>query len=497
MNAFEEYLKGKGSLTPEEREASLVGAVRMLKAENDNLKTLFDGAKKQVLAQGAIVGVRDGVTLLATEQGILSVRSPTHFIKPPREGDIVWAVPDSGQILSIETQPPAVGPTVKVARIVSPGLLAIHGSDIADRLVYCRASLACKPGDEVVLDGTRTVVAVNLGQEQRVSELAFTEETGITWDDIAGMAEAKRALREAIEGPVLNAEVYREFGKAPCKGILLYGAPGNGKTLFAKAIATAIGERGGGKKSGFIYVKGPEVLQGIVGQSEGKVRKLFEAARDHHEAHGYPAVVCIDEADAILGKRTDSKISMEKTIVPQFLAEMDGIDPSGALVILLTNRPDTLDPAVTREGRIDLKIAIPRPDKDDAAKIVQYHLAKRLLAPESDLLTLAKGAADALFSPRHMMYMVRMHPNRGMDSRIGLDRFVSGSMCAGVVDRATIRAIRRHLEGGAPKGVTAEDLEAAVKETPAQIKGLAHGEEISAVVGEFGGPSHVKSVDPI
>lgn len=478
---------------------TLHGEAERLREENTHLNLLFDGSKKQVLAQGAVIAVRADTVLLATRDGVVSTKAPRHLSPAPKPGEIVWANGESGDIYAIERNFPAVGPKMKIARVVSEGVIEVTGPDLADRMVL--DATGGKEGDEILLDESHTVVAHNLGAAQKVSELAFTEETGISWDDIAGQEESKRLLREAIEGPVLHAEVYAEFGKAPCKGILLYGPPGNGKTLFAKAIATEIGRRKGGRRSGFIYVKGPEVLQGIVGQSEGKVRKIFAAARDHHKAAGYPALICIDEADAILGKRTDSKISMEKTIVPQFLAEMDGIDPSGGLVVLLTNRPDTLDPAVTREGRIDLKIGIGRPSKDDAEAILAYHLGKRLLASGTDGVLLAKETAGSLFSPRHVMYMVRVV--RGMDARVGLDRFVSGSMCAGVVDRATIRAIRRHLEDaacgrtGTPKGITAEDLEEAVKETPAQIKALGHGEELRAVVDEFGGQDNVRKVEPV
>ena len=245
-------------------------------------------------------------------------------------------------------------------------------------------------------------------------------------------------------------------------------------------------------------MKGPEVLHGIVGQSEGKIRKIFSAAREHHERHGYPAVVCLDEADAILGTRTDSKISMSQTIVPQFLAEMDGLDPSGALVILLTNRPDSLDPAVTRDGRIDVKIEVPRPGRVEATAILEYHLGKRLLAPGMTRESLAKAAVSEVMSPKHMLYMIRRpsgsrhgQPRHPGEVRVGRD--VRGAREPSHAARDPAEQGGEGRGGSLPRG-----LRGRGQGDRGGVERLQHGAELKARSStRMGGPEVVRRVEPL
>jgi len=491
VREFREVMKSRGFLTPEQRETALIATLRQMSKEVEAIQ------KGDALLQAAVLAVDGDRLLMHTgEQGVVAVPFPIWLDPPPVPGDLVRATA-KGQIADLERIAFSTGPLYRVSRILSPGLCEVSdGIGDLPRVVLDKGK-ACKAGDRVILDTSLFVVAKNYGSEQTESSLAFTAETGVTWDDIAGQEDAKKELREALEGPVRDAALYKEFGKATCKGILLHGPPGNGKTMFAKAMASAVSAMHGGRgrASAFIYVKGPEVLGSYIGQSEGTVRKIVAAARDHHKAHGYPAIVCIDEGDAILGRRTDSKISMEKTIVPQFLAEMDGLEPSGALFVILTNRPDSLDPAVTREGRVDLSIKIPRPGKAEAEAILGYHLRKRLLAPGTDPATSTSEAVAEIFSHRHPLYMIRVL--KGMDARVGLADFVSGSMLEGITDRATLRAIRRFRAGGGDKGVTAEDLLETVKETPAQLRGKNHDAELASVVDGLGGRENIRRIDPL
>jgi proteasome-associated ATPase len=325
------------------------------------------------------------------------------------------------------------------------------------------SGIPCKVGDRVMLDAGGQVVLRNLGPA--TAARAFTGDTGVSWDDIGGLEEAKRALREAIEEPVTHAAVYARYGKKPVRGIALWGVAGTGKTMLAKAAATSLAKAHGktASSSGFIYVKGPEILAGILGSSEGNVRALFASARAHHAEHGYPAIVFLDEADGILGRRGGLHEGVERTIVPQFLAEMDGLDETGALIILATNRLDAIDPAFLRKGRIDRHIEIALPSKEACVDIFAKCLRGRP-APAK----LAAQAAEELFAPRHVLGMVGDGKTR---QRITLADMVSGAMVAGVVEMATQRALRRAI-AGQDDGITLADVKAAVADVVVEQKGV-------------------------
>lgn len=243
-------------------------------------------------------------------------------------------------------------------------------------------------GDKVTLDATLSVVMNILPRAKK----AFTAaETGVHWDDIGGNHAAKEALIEAIEHPIKFAELYAHYGASPAGGILLSGPAGCGKTMLAKAAATSIGSI-----DGFLHCKGPEVLDPYVGVAEATVRGLFARAREYQQRTSRRAVIFIDEAEAILGHRGARYAMMEKTIVPTFLSEMDGMDESPATVILATNRPGDLDSAVVRDGRMDRRIEIERPNQPDSVEIVMSHLKKAPTATE-DREDLALSLVDEAF----------------------------------------------------------------------------------------------------
>lgn len=264
--------------------------------------------------------------------------------------------------------------------------------------------------------------------------------------------------------------------------VLLYGSPGCGKSLLGKAVATALAAIHGASAAGaFFYVKGPELLNMYVGNTEQNIRNMFMAARRHKKTHGFPALIFIDEADAILGKRSSGVggvgAAMSNTVVPAFLAEMDGLQDSGALVLLATNRPDTLDPAIVRDGRIDRRIRVARPSQSDARDILLKHFAKAPLAmPHEDAAHLA---AAGLYDKALVLYRVRKHSSVGHGAAVTLGHMVSGAMLAGVVGRATSIAMQREIDGGGEEGVTAHDIHAAVKQTFAQSRDMNHADELA------------------
>ena len=326
-------------------------------------------------------------------------------------------------------------------------------------------------GDEVLLDSNNLVILEKL---VKPPSHAFTDDTGVGWGDIGGLAEAKAALRESVELPYTHAALYKHFGKKPVKGVLLHGLPGNGKTMLGKATATAIAAAHGKKPTpgAFIYIKGPELLSKWVGETEQMIRGLFEQARRHEREKGYPAVIFIDEADALLtarGNRTAS--GMEHTIVPQFLSEMDGLEESGAIVLLATNRADMLDPAIVRPGRIDRKVHVTPPDRAATVRIFAICFGK---VPA--VAGLHDYAAERLFSASYPLYQLRTSK---ADMTFHLFHVISGAMVAGVVEQASAAAIRRCIAGMMRTGITCEaDVDTALAIVHNEHQSLNHELEL-------------------
>lgn len=265
----------------------------------------------------------------------------------------------------------------------------------------------------------------------------------IDWSDIGGLKSQIDDIRETIELPLANAKLAKELGLKPSKGILLYGPPGCGKTLIAKAIAsTVIGAKRVDAEA-FTYIKGGELLSMYVGQTEQRIASIFKNAREYTARTGKRSVIFIDEAEALLNKRGSRRSSdVDSTIVPTFLAEMDGFDENGPFMLLSTNLPDSLDEAVIREGRIDQKIPVHRPDESDSFDIFKIHLSKVKLAEDID--DLASFGAKCLFA-----------------SKIA-DK-VSGAMIETVVDSSIRKALSRKVfDKKSPLGIVEEDIKKVI-----------------------------------
>lgn len=415
--------------------ADELAEARELIAEQDAfLKQITEGAQ----AYGTVVDF-DGPGKVAVANGekIMHV----NYFEDVKIGDAVRLVPDSGQILGFATYR-RNGPVGLLERPLDDGRWEITLNGTPAVAIPAEGLDGMKIGDMVLLDRSGSVFFDIL--PRRESEFA-AQETDVSWDDIGGNDDAKRELREAIDLLRGGNDVYSRYGAEAPKGLLFWGPPGCGKTMLGRAAATELAGDGAGA---FLYVKGPELLNMYVGQTEAKIRSVFHQAQVFKQNHGQAPILFIDEADAILQTRGHGISSdIEKTIVPTFLTEMDGMDASSALVILATNRADTLDPAVVRDGRIDRKIKIDRPGPEQAFDIFTLNLRGLPLHGDTTAEEIAGAATETMFQE-----------GSPLASR------VSGAMVAGVVGRAKRRAIRREIELKRKTGLELSDVTASILE---------------------------------
>lgn len=412
------------------------------------------------------------IILTTSTDEVVCVKQPDFKLET---GDRVNVNTSTGQIVKASDLTNDIQSKIsKVIEVLSPGKVLLNSGELsASKIAYVKNGVIVEVGDRVTTDTHSRVVLSVIPENKKKLDY----DNSVTWDDVVGLEDVKLQLKEMIEMPVTHGALFKKYGYKPPRGVLFSGPPGCGKTMLGKAVASSISKMyGDNSPNGFIYVKGPELLSKFVGESESSVRELFARAASHKKKTGAPAVIFIDEADAVLSSRYSGNQSisgMEKTMVPAFLAEMDGIGEHNAFVILATNRPEVLDNAVVRDGRIDRKIRVTRPN----SKMIEDIVSKNLNGcPLTDDITPSIVSEMMVESGTYEIFSSKLDGSPQYHVMNMMD-FVSGAMVYNITRRAKSFAMHEELDGK-EGAVSNRHLILAVDATLKELKGINHNEEI-------------------
>ncbi len=374
------------------------------------------------------------------------------------------------------------GEVCKIIDKISESRVIVSGHTDEERVVTLSEPLRrenLKVGDPILVD-TRTQYAFEKLPKSSVEEVMLEEIPNVTYDDIGGLGDQIEILRDSVELPYMHPEVFLEHKLRPPKGILLYGPPGCGKTLIAKAVANSLAKRieqrtGKATTAYFLNVKGPELLNKYVGETESKLRDVFKKAREK-ASEDVPVVVFFDEMDSLFRMRGSGISSdMEATVVAQFLSEIDGVEAlENVIVIGASNRQDLIDPAVLRPGRLDLKVKVSRPDRTAAREIIKKYLTPDLPLHAESVARYGGDKAvacekmideviDNMYSTGDENKFLEVTYAKGEREIFYFKDFSSGAMLENIVARAKRKAVKRFLQGG-EHGIRAEDMIESVRE---------------------------------
>jgi len=368
--------------------------------------------------------------------------------------------------------PEHAGDVVTLTKVLEDGIRAIvsfRGDD--ERVCELSDSLRganLRSGDLLRLDSRSNLLLERLLQPE-VEHLLLEHVPNVTFADIGGLDDQIEKIRDAVELPFLHADLFAEYQLPAPKGILLYGPPGCGKTLIAKAVANSLAQRVASKtgddkgRSYFINIKGPELLNKYVGETERQIRLVFQRAREKSE-EGWPVIIFFDEMDSMFRTRgTGVSSDMESTIVPQLLAEIDGADKlQNVIIIGATNREDLIDPAILRPGRLDVKIRVDRPNRNAAQQILLRYLSNDLpFGEECQIADIVELTIDRIFAETAENRFLEITYQNGEREELLYKDFLSGAMLENIVRRAKKKAIKRRIDGG-DGGIITSDLISSV-----------------------------------
>jgi proteasome-associated ATPase len=456
-----------------------------LQAEKERIEALRDEVEK--LSQPPATF---GVFLSRNEDGSVDVFTGGRKMRVNAAPEVdVSDIPRGAEVILNEAlnvveilDPDRAGEVMTVKDRLGDDRAVIIGRGDDEIVATLAASLrgdGVRAGDRLLIDA-RSMVAIEKLPKEDAEELVLEEIPDVSYEDIGGLEGQIEAIRDAVELPFLYAELFSEHQLEPPKGVLLYGPPGCGKTLIAKAVAKSLAdkvrERTGRQDahSYFLNIKGPELLNKYVGETERQIRQIFQRAKERSE-EGLPVIVFFDEMDSIFRTRGSGISSdVESTIVPQLLSELDGVETlKNVIVIGASNREDLIDPAILRPGRLDVKIKIERPDAAQAGDIMTKYLNETVpIHPEEidragDIKTavtrMLTQTVDRMYAPTEENRFLEVTYASGDKEVLYFKDFNSGAMIENIVRRAKKEAIKRFLSTG-EKGIKTDDLQQAIRD---------------------------------